>query len=255
MPREEELSKSTTKAPAKAAGTPAAAQDAKAAPAKTPGRQPPAAAKRPRRSRPRSQARLRPQSLRRSGRRRPAPAARRRGENRNPGLRKQALAEELSEQGAGRDRAADGEFHRRPSGQRLQAVCRPSRLHLHGQDHQLRRGGAPVGGLRRFSPVERPRQGRARRHHDAERAAISGRDDGHPARRLHRGERQPALYAARTRAPAQGFGRRGDHHPGEFREDAPGGDIEDAGQACRGGDARATCWASRDWWSISSCAG
>ena len=41
-------------------------------------------------------------------------------------------------------------------------------------------------------------QGRARRHHDAERAAISRRHDGHPARRLYGGQCQPALHAART---------------------------------------------------------
>ena len=146
-----------------------------------------------------------------------------------------ALAEELSRQGAGRDRAAD-RLDRRPSGQGLQAICGAARLHLHGQVDQLRRPRAPVGRVRRMAAVERSRQGRARRDHDAERAAISGRDDGHPARRLHRGERQPALHAARTRAPVEGFRRGGDRHPRKLRQDAAGGDCKDAGQACRGRD-------------------
>ena len=41
---------------------------------------------------------------------------------------------------------------------------------------------------------------RARRHHDAERPAISDRDRRHAARRLHGRERQSALHGARTRA-------------------------------------------------------
>ena len=39
---------------------------------------------------------------------------------------------------------------------------------------------------------------RARRADDAERAAIPGRNHGGAARRLHRGQRQPALHAARA---------------------------------------------------------
>ena len=76
-----------------------------------------------------------------------------------------------------------------------------------------------------------PEVRRPRRRHDAERAAISGRHRRHPARRHDGGERQSALHAARARAPAQRFRRRGDRHPGEFRHHAGEGDQEHARQA------------------------
>ena len=49
------------------------------------------------------------------------------------------------------------------------------------------------------------------------------------------GERQPALHAARARAPAQGFRRRGDRHPGELRHHAGAGAQEHAREARRAG--------------------
>ena len=106
-------------------------------------------------------------------------------------------------------------------------------LHLHGQGHHLRRGRAAIGGLRRLSAIERLAERRARCADDAERAAVSGGDDGHPSRRLCRGERQSALHAARTRAPAQGFRRAGHRHSRKFCQHLAGGDRQDRGQACR----------------------
>src|SRR5215475_10545322 len=51
----------------------------------------------------------------------------------------------------------------------------------------------------------------ARRHHDAERAAVSGVDLRRPACRLHRGEHQPFVHGARARDSAQGCRRRSHH--------------------------------------------
>ena len=67
----------------------------------------------------------------------------------------------------------------------------------------------------------------------------------HPARRLHGGERQPALHPARARAPAQGLRRRSHHHRREFRHHAAAGDRQDAGQARDRLPRWATCSASR----------
>ena len=128
---------------------------------------------------------------------------------------------------------------RRPPGDLLQAICRTAGILVHGQDADLRRTRAAVIGIRRLFAIDRPQGRRARRDHDAERAAIPGRDDGGAQGRLHGGQRQSALYAARARAPAQGFGRRGDRHPGELRDDAAGGRCENQRQAgCRRGDGR-----------------
>ena len=108
---------------------------------------------------------------------------------------------------------------------------RPQGLHLHGQVDQLPRPRRDVGGARRLSAEQGPAKGRPRRADDAERAAISGRDRGRAARRLCGGERQSALHAARARAPAQGFRRRGDRGAGEFRHHRAAGDRQDRGQA------------------------
>ena len=147
----------------------------------------------------------------------------------------------LSGQCPGRDRGA-ARLDRRPSGRLLPAVRRSPGLHLHGQVAEFRRRGQALRRIRRMAAGEGAAQGRARRPHDAQRAAISRRHDGHIARRLHGRERQPALHAARTRTPAQGFRRRSDRHPGEFRQDAAGRSRQDPGQACRcrqhGRDAR-----------------
>ena len=45
-----------------------------------------------------------------------------------------------------------------------------------GKSISFARARRHVGGSRRLSAVQRPEEGRARRHDDAERAAISGRD-------------------------------------------------------------------------------
>ena len=85
---------------------------------------------------------------------------------------------------------------------------------------------------------------RPRRHHDAERAAVSGVRGRHPARRLRGGERQPALHAARARAPAQGFRRQGHHHHRELRQDAGAGAGARRPSSTSCWPAWATCWAS-----------
>ena len=62
---------------------------------------------------------------------------------------------------------------------------------------------------------------------------------GDPARRACGGQRQPALHAARARAPAQGFGRQGDRHRRELRQHAAAGDGGGADQEGRArGDGR-----------------
>ena len=94
----------------------------------------------------------------------------------------------------------------------------------------------------RLSAEQGPAEGRTRRADDAERAAISGGDRRRAARGLCRGERQSALHPARTRTPAQGFRRRGDHRSGKFRAHGAASASADGGQACHrlqhGGHAR-----------------
>ena len=72
----------------------------------------------------------------------------------------------------------------------------------------------------------------SRRDHDAERAAVSRVRRRHPARGLRGRERQPALHAPRTRAPAQGFRREGHHHHRELRQDAGAGHRPGHREAC-----------------------
>ena len=86
--------------------------------------------------------------------------------------------------------------------------------------------------LARLSAEQGPAKGRPRRADDAERAAISDSDRGRAARGLCGGQRQSALHAARARAPAEGFRRRGDRRAGEFRHHRAAGDRQDRGQAC-----------------------
>ena len=81
----------------------------------------------------------------------------------------------------------------------------------------------PVGGDRRLAAEPGIHQGQARGHHDAERAAVSGRAGRCAARRLHGRQCQSAVHAAGTRAPAQGLRRRGDLHSRELRDDAAAG--------------------------------
>jgi hypothetical protein len=86
----------------------------------------------------------------------------------------------------------------------------------------------------RLAAVARHRTRRPRCHHDAEHHAVPGGRGGGVARRLRGGERQPAVHAARTRAPAQGQRRPGHHHHRELRHHAGEGDRQHAGQACGG---------------------
>ena len=94
----------------------------------------------------------------------------------------------------------------------------PARLHLHGQDDHLRE----VDRLSTAFGAWLQCRGCAK----GARVAVMMpnilqypvRVFGDPARRLHGGERQPALHAARARAPAEGLRRRGDRVPGEFRQ-------------------------------------
>ena len=79
-------------------------------------------------------------------------------------------------------------------------------LQLHGQGRQLSR--RPTACRRAFAAYLQGlglQQGRPRRHHDAQRAAVPGGRGGHPARRLCGGQRQSAVHAARARAPAEGL--------------------------------------------------
>ena len=119
----------------------------------------------------------------------------------------------------------------RTAGRKLQEIQRPQSLHLHGQVDQLSRARRIVAGARRLSAEQGPAEGRAGRADDAERAAISGGDRRGAARGLCGGQRQSALHAARTRAPAQGFRRRGDYRSGEFRDDGAAGARQDRGEA------------------------
>ena len=73
---------------------------------------------------------------------------------------------------------------------------------------------------RRLPAGPGPGQGRPRRDHDAQRAAVPDRGGGHPARRPGGGQRQSAVHAARTGAPAQGLGRQGHRHHRELRRHA-----------------------------------
>ncbi len=100
---------------------------------------------------------------------------------------------------------------------RLPSACQQGCLRLHGQDLDLYRARPGLARLRRLAAEQGPATRRPRRHHDAERAAISGGDRRHPARRPDGGERQSAVQAARAGIPAQGFRRRGHHRAGEFR--------------------------------------
>ncbi len=64
---------------------------------------------------------------------------------------------------------------------------------------------------------------------DAQHPAVPGMRIRDPARRLHGGERQSALHAARARAPAEGFRCGSDRDRRELRAHAAGSDRQDAG--------------------------
>ena len=115
----------------------------------------------------------------------------------------------------------------------LRRLCGARRLCLYGQGADLCRARRRLARLRRLPAGARHRTRRARRRDDAERAAIRGCDRRHLARRLHRGEHQSALQAARARIPAHGCRRRGDRRAGELRLGAAGGAAADAGEARR----------------------
>ena len=105
---------------------------------------------------------------------------------------------------------------------------------VHGQEAELRRGRSPVGGFCGLAAGPGSRTRRARGAHDAERPAVSDRARRRAARGLRGGQRQPALHAARARAPAPGFRSRGDRDTRELRDHAAAGDREDRGEARRG---------------------
>ena len=97
---------------------------------------------------------------------------------------------------------------------------------------QLRRAGAAVARLCRLpAGTAGHGQGRPRRHHVAQPAAIPGGAVRHPARRHDGGERQSAVHAARAGASAEGLRREGDRHPRELRQCPAAGAREHAGQA------------------------
>ena len=100
---------------------------------------------------------------------------------------------------------------------KLPGPSRQGRLRLHGQDDDLWRARRGLARLRRLAAKQGPQARRPRRHHDAECAAVSGGDCRHPARRLHGGERQSAVHAARAGTPAQRCRRRGHRGAGKFR--------------------------------------
>ena len=102
-----------------------------------------------------------------------------------------------------------------------------------GKSLTYRRARPGLARLRRLAAEPRPATRRPRRHHDAERAAISGGDRRHPARRPDRRERQSAVQAARVGIPAQGLRRRSHHRAGEFRRGAARGVAANASQARR----------------------
>ena len=133
----------------------------------------------------------------------------------------------------------------------VQTVCRPAGLYLHGQDHHLFRDGEHVLGHRRMAAVARTSEGRSGCGDDAKHPADAGDDGGRAARRLHGGQCQPALYAARTRTPAQGFGRQGDHHPGELRRHPAAGHFQNRRQACLRGDHGRPAGTEGGTWSTS----
>ena len=87
------------------------------------------------------------------------------------------------------------------------------------------------GRARRLAAGARARPRRAGRPHDAERRAVPDRRRRRAARRVCRRQRQSALHAARARAPAQGFGRRGHRDPRELRGHAAAGGRENRSQA------------------------
>ncbi len=104
-------------------------------------------------------------------------------------------------------------------------------VRLHGSRTDLRRARPAVGGIRRVAAGNRARARVAGRDHDAQHPAIPGGTRRGAAGRLRGGQRQPALYAARTRAPDGRLGRRGDRDPRELRGDAAAGHCPHADPA------------------------
>ncbi len=148
------------------------------------------------------------------------------------GDREQALARALSPRDSHRDRPGRVPLGPGPAREERRQVCRQAGLPQPRPQPDLRGAGPAVARLRRL-PAEPAGvgQGRARRHHGAEPAAVPGRAVRHPARRHGRGERQPALHASRARAPAQGLGRQGHRHRRELRPCPAAGAREHAGPA------------------------
>ena len=146
---------------------------------------------------------------------------------------RQALACRLSRYRSGRDSAAGICLACRTARKILRPLRRPDRLFQHGQGDALPRTGEPDAQTRRLAAKHRPSEGRPRRCDDAERAAVPDRDLLPSCAPASGRERQPALYAARTRTPVEGFRRQGDLRAGEFRTHGRAGPQQDGASPCR----------------------
>ena len=158
-----------------------------------------------------------------------------------------AMAEELPERRAGRDRAAaDGSI-----GDLLVDACkqyagRPAFM-LHGQVDDLAELERLSTAVRRLSAIDRAcKEGARVAHHDAERAAISGGDDGAscaPATRwstsIRSTRRASSSTSSRIPAPRRSSSSKISPH-------AAGGDRQ---------DRRSSTWSSRRWATCSALKG
>ena len=112
---------------------------------------------------------------------------------------------------------------------------RPDRLHQHGEGDLVWRAGREVARVRglpakRSSPAAR----RSRRIDAAEPPPISDRLVRGAARRLRRGQLQPALLGPRAWPSARRFWRGSDRGAGELRHHAREGDWRNGRHNCRG---------------------
>ena len=145
---------------------------------------------------------------------------------------RQNLAEKLSGRHAGRDRRRPLQLHPGPAREDRRQVRRQAGLPQPRPHPELCRAGAAVARFRRLSAGTAGHgQGRARRHHVAEPAAVPGGAVRHPARRHDGGERQSAVHAARARAPVEGLRRQGHRHRRELRQYPAAGAREHPGRA------------------------
>ncbi len=143
------------------------------------------------------------------------------------------LGQELSAGRAGRNRSRPVQVAGAAAGRGVQEVRLAAGVLVHGRHAELPRSGHQFGGDRCLAAEQGAGQGQARRDHDAQRAAVPGRAGRRAARRLHGGQRQSAVHAARAGAPAEGLGRGCDLHPRELRDHAAAGGRQGADQADR----------------------